>query len=699
MCVSESSIAIGSSQLIISYAPSFNSVSATVEYPFAIDPDSYVKRDLVDFAPRAGGGDVAYSNLDLYQIITQDSWHHGFGFTQFRDKFGHRITNDGVDTRHIGMALMSSKYAVAYSASTGGLRNCVDFLGDTYFNMGTGGVWKRTSAGAFSKVLTATVVDLISNGSYLIASLSGARTKTSINGTTWADAGVSGNPPSNFGRLEIHNGFMWGSEAGVSTKTITGTNWLSAPFAVTSGWVISLTGVSTKFLSEVAVGEVLKIGATVTGKVLGIFSDTILSIVIQTGGTLANGDAISKQTPGTAYDCVHFWSSSDSSDAEGGGIADVAAIVIGTGSPGIVGMISFNGALHVARPDGVWAIDDTVVPPVARRVLSFIDEQHSSNFSIFTSWRGRLYFNIKNMLYAYNGASLANVTPPTYSLDYPPLQFGSISGSTYRGAYLYTIAINNEASPTYCLLCFDGTGWFELTNLGATAPSGLSYSPLTNKIFIGITGGVVWSVPMQATSELPYAEFSTTGHHYLNLSELDFGFRRVKKSFAEIDVEVYNVAAGRYVGVDYSADGGAWYRLGYTTQSGVTQLNMNPTVEANKLDVRMDFQTNDETQSVVMRNFTLKAMVRPDVLYGHQMMVLGGDQIQMLDGMQHTLSSEEQKNILETIRNSKAPVTYIDPFGISHDAYISSCTFRNLKRRPGEKRSNWGALINVVEVR
>ena len=691
--------------LLISWTVSGGSDTTLIEYPFAIEPSSYVKRDLVDFAPRAGGGDVAYSNLDLYQIVTQDSWHHGFGFTQFRDKFGHRITSDGVDTRNIGMAMLFTSKVAAYQDATGGMKSCLNFQGETYFNFGTGGVWKRSVSNNYDKVLSGTVNDLISNGSYLIATLSSARMKTSANGTVWVDAGVSGNPPYNLNRLAIHNGFMWGSESATDNSMLNGTtSGNGLPRTFTSGTGEELVCTGSMFLSQVSKGDIVLLGSTVSMRVNQVISNTILVGDVIVGGTVSVGMALYKQTSGSFYDCLHFWSMADSADAEGHGVADSAAITVGSGSPGIVAIASFNGALHAARPDGVWAVDDTVVPPVARKVLDFQDEQDASNFKVFVSWRGRLYFNIKNMLYAYNGASLANVTPPTYSLDFPPLGFGGYIGSAYRGAYLYVIALNNESPASYKLLAFDGTGWFSLMNIGTTAPSGVSFSPLLNKIFYGLTGGALFSIRMQATTELPYAEFPHIGSnyerdHYLNLSELDFGFRRVKKSFAEMDIEVYNVAAGRYVALDYSADGGPWYRLGYTTQSGVTQFNMSPTVQANKLDVRLDFQTSDIDQSPILRNFTLKAMVRPDVLYGHQMMVLGADQIQMLDGMQHTLSSEEQKNILETIRDSKAPVLYVDPFGIEHEAYISSCTFRNLQRRPGEKRSNFTAIINIVEVR
>lgn len=674
-----------------------------VRYPFAIEPASYVKRDLIDFAPRAGGGDVAYSNLDLYQIVTQDSWHHGIGFVQFRDKFGHRITSDDVDARHIGMAMMHTAYVNEYTfpylqEDFGNVKSVVDFDGVTYFNCGTNGIWKRTTAGSFSKVLSANVHSLISNGSYLIASIVSAQMKTSVNGTTWTDAGVSGNPPTNFQYLAIHNGFMWGVEKSAATRTLTGVD-VAGELAF-AGDVDIITGNGTKFLTELSENDVIKIGATYTAVVHHIYSDIQVAVSVSVAGARPGGTSIIKFAS-TGYIAAHFWASSDSSDAEGGGIADVAAITVGGGDFDARGLVSFNGALYAAREDGLWAIDDTVVPPVARRVLDFADEQHPSNFTILTPWRGRLYFNVKNMLYAYNGASLSDVTPPTYSLDFPPSGFGGFVGSTYRGPYIYVIARNNDATPKYYLLAFDGTGWFSLKDFGPQAPTGLGYSPLVNAIFVGTSSmmGDILIVKLQSDTELPYAYFSTVGYHYLNMSEIDFGFRRVKKSFAEIDIEVYNVAAGRYVAVDYAADGGSWYRLGYTTQSGVTELVMSPTVEANKLDVRFDFQTADSAQSPILRNFAIKAMVRPNVLYGHQFMVKGADFIQMLDGTQHSLSSEEQKIVLETLRDTAAPFEFVDPFGISHQVYISTCTFRNIVRRPGEKRSNWDCILNCVEVR
>lgn len=693
-----------------------------VDYPLAIDPQSYVKRDVVDFAPRAGSGDVAYSNLDLYQIITQDSFHHGFGFVQLRDKFGYRITDSAnvwasrppdavsmVDTRHIGMAMLWSDSG--FESVSVSVKSCVDFDGATYFNCGVDGVYKRTSSGVWSRVLNAAVADLKSNGAFLVASIVSGRMRVSSDGSTWLNAGVSANPPINYGSIETHNGFMWASEASVGTRTLTGTWQFGA--GVDAG--ILYGDSDTLFLSELRPGDIIGIGPSWKARVIRIYDDRRLSYQSISSGDVLGYTDILLYTYGTEYNVLHFWSMADASDAEGGGLADVASIQVGSGGYAIKRLISFNGTLYAIRPDGAWAIDETVAPPVARRVLNFNDEVDSNNFNVCVVWRGRLYFNIKNMLYAYNGSSLTDVTPPSYSLDYPPAAFGSFRAATYRGPYMYVCGIANIQSDEFgtgsyygaerafsSVLAFDGTGWFRMTaEIGPRefdGSDGLCYSPLANRLFIG-AGSATRYVPFQQWSELPYPLFETIGHHYLNLSEIDYGFRRVVKSFAEIDLEVYNVAAGRYVAVDYAADGGDWYRLGYTSQDGVTALTFNPTVEANKLDVRLDFQTSTASESPVLRNLAIKAMVRPAVLYSHRFSVIGADLIQMLDGFPHTLSSEEQHALLEEIRDSRAPVTYIDPFGLSHTAYVSTVQFTNVQRRPNERRSNWNALVNLVEVR
>lgn len=694
-----------------------------VPYRWEIDPEQYVERDILDFAPRTGGGDVAYANLDLYQIWTQDSWHHGLGFVQSRDKFGFRTTtgsavNDGlVDTRHIGMAMLFTDgigEGYVSPSNSFGVVDGVDFKGATYaitgskyhnspgFNTAPYGVYKRGSDGVWSLSLSSDKCNfLFSNGQYLYVALSYDRMKKTIDGITWTDAGVGGNPPYNYEKIAVHNGFFYGAETDrVATTTLTGTpTFPGGQFY--KGDSAEIVGSGTSFTTELLPGDY--IGPSYPGRydwrVEKITDNTHVTVTLQTSHTfLLPGTFKYAWRDTLTYLAVHFWSLTDASDAEGSGTADPDAILIGPGGYHCRGMVSFNGSLYVARDDGVWAIDETVTPPIARRVLDFANEASQDNFKVFIPWRGRLYFNVGNTLYAYTGTTLANVTPPTYDLGFPPSGFGGFEASTYRGSFLFVLANYGYPATGGCVLAFDGTGWHKLYESEISLWA-LFYSADCDSLFV-CSEMKLMRVRFQQLSELPYAYFPTSNNHYLNLSEIDAGFRRVTKSFAEIDIEATNLLSpNRYIGVEYSADNGAWQVLGNAYASGVTELQMNPTVEAKKLDVRLNFKTGDAAQSPVLRNVSVKYMVRPNVLYGHRLTVLGGDEVHMLDGRTLKASSEVQRAWLRAARNSKAPVVFITPFGETKTGYLSTLQFGNLQRRPGEARSNWTCVTNIVETR
>lgn len=696
-----------------------------VPYRWAIDPEQYVERDILDFAPRTGGGDVAYANLDLYQIWTQDSWHHGLGFVQSRDKFGYRITsasayNDGaVDTRHIGMATMfTTGTGEAYGGSTFNFKvvDGIDFKGSVYAIVGdksnsgilltsaSYGIYKRNADGSWSvSLLTDRCNKLFTNGQYLYAALSYDRMKKTEDGVTWTDAGVGGNPPYNYEFITVHNGFFWGVETDrTAPVALTGsTSFTGGRYY--KGDSFEIVGTGTLYSTELVAGDYIFTDYPRRYRLLvsKVTDNTHATVVVEypTIWSLSSSSGtVYRLRESLTYLAAHFWALTDASDAEGGGTADPDAVLIGPGGYHCRGMVSFNGALHIARDDGVWAIDETVTPPIARRVLDFTNESSSSNFKVFMPWRGRLYFNIGNVLYAYTGTTLANVTPPTFDLNFPPTGFGGFEAATYRGSYLFVLANYGYSTSGGCVLAFDGTGWHRVYETRNTLWA-LFYSPAVDSLFV-CSEALLKRIPFEQLSELPYASFSTSGNHYLDLSEIDAGFRRVTKSFAEIDIEATNLLApSRYIGVEYSADNGAWNTLGSATVSGVTELQMNPTVEAKKLNVRLNFKTGDATQSPILRNVSVKYMVRPNVLYGHRLTILGGDEVHMLDGRTLKASSEVQRQWLRAARNSKAPVVFVTPFGEQKTGYLSTLQFGNLQRRPGEPRSNWTCITNIVETR
>ena len=80
--------------------------------PYRIDVTSYQRRDIVDFSPRAStatGASISYSELGLYQTLTQEDFRHGFGFYRFTDAAGYQRTEGEIDTRHPGLIMRSTK--------------------------------------------------------------------------------------------------------------------------------------------------------------------------------------------------------------------------------------------------------------------------------------------------------------------------------------------------------------------------------------------------------------------------------------------------------------------------------------------------------------------------------------------------------------------------------------------------------------
>jgi len=54
--------------------------------------------------------------------------------------------------------------------------------------------------------------DLFSNDQYLFAALGYSRMWKTADGVTWTEAGVDGNPPYNYEKITVHNGFFYGAE-------------------------------------------------------------------------------------------------------------------------------------------------------------------------------------------------------------------------------------------------------------------------------------------------------------------------------------------------------------------------------------------------------------------------------------------------------------------------------------------------------
>ena len=184
--------------------------------PYRIDLTSYQRRDIVDFSPRAStatGASISYSELGLYQSLTQEDFRHGFGFYRYTDAAGYQRTEGDMDTRHPGLVMRHTKSVS--SETDNNLKNGGVTFGSTFYTWGTDAVRKYAS-GSWSESLGDDTNYLIVGSGYIFALRNGDRVQKSSDGASWSNAGLDGNPPNDMKIAAMHGGMIWFAQDGTS---------------------------------------------------------------------------------------------------------------------------------------------------------------------------------------------------------------------------------------------------------------------------------------------------------------------------------------------------------------------------------------------------------------------------------------------------------------------------------------------------
>ena len=194
--------------------------------PYSIDVTSYQRRDIVDFSPRAStatGASISYSELGLYQTLTQEDFRHGFGFYRFSDAAGFQRTEGDMDTRHPGLVMRYTKVADV-SDTDNNLKNGGVTFGQYFYTWGTDAVreFKEGESTEWNESLGDDTNYLIVGSSYIFALRNGNRVQKAALGDQplvsgdWSNAGLDGNTPTDMKIAAMHGGFLWFAEDGNS---------------------------------------------------------------------------------------------------------------------------------------------------------------------------------------------------------------------------------------------------------------------------------------------------------------------------------------------------------------------------------------------------------------------------------------------------------------------------------------------------
>lgn len=402
---------------------------------------------------------------------------------------------------------------------------------------------------------------------------------------------------------------------------------------------------------------------------------------------------------------VHYTDQVDCSDLEGT-TADPAAVYVGLGNVPTIGAIVYAGSMYVARQDGLWQVGEDFI---SRKVVDYKNEVSSNNFRSMDIVNGFLVFPVRDHLIQWNGVRVNDITPDKISDTFPYTTYGRFDNLVACDNFLYFTARTNETTYKEALICFDGAGFHKLADLATSTDTitAMGYDVVNNRLWYHLdsTNDVTYYIQMQNFSPFPYANFNTSGTHGFDSSRMDMGFIRVQKSMTSLIVNAENVTATRYIQIQYQLDGdGTWHDWDTITNEGVTELGTPggfPTVEFYYAQLRFIFVTDDSAQSPILNEYTIRFLMRPMVQYGWNFNIIAASEAAADDGLDERAASEIVKEI-RTIRNSKAPIEYIDVMGDTYTGYITAISEQPTYRREvgeGEYPDiEYMINVNLIEV-
>lgn len=634
-------------------------------YSLVVDPTTYGKVDIVDFAPRAIAGTPAFSELGLYLDVAQLGFGHGYGEETFGEPLSYAYSGSLVDTRH-GFASLWTNPVTDIAAEGGLAINKITCHRDVMVMAHTAGIRVRlTDLSWYEVKATINYRDIVSNGRYmflssyqrmLVADLGGVLTGTSTTVKSNQDPEWTTDIFTKSGTVVIYAGTGAGQVKTVSSNT--------SDTITISGTFSPAPDTSSKFF---VYGNAGNDSNTPTN-----FNKFALF-----GGYMWASEF--------RLPYLHYWAELDGSDAEGSQETDTSAIRVGPGDIKIEYLIPFNNQLWAFRRDGGWAVGDD---NVAYHMIDVSDQYSASNFQAVAVWNGFLWFNVRNTLYKYR-SGLQDVTPPVWDEHFPIKHFGHWQSLIPRGKFLYVVGKSNASNSTdesgestgfMALLATDGVGWHKLMiETGASSPAlcGLALDPKNDYLyayFKGATATNLYRVPLQEYSDLPYLSFPTTGNHRLYTSYYDLGHKRITKSYASVALEG-EFPTNTSVIIKFRVDANtAWTSLG-TVTSSLQEIDFPANTTGKRVQLQLDLQTSTSTNTPIIRAVIIKQMMRPDVLYGVSFEAILMDNLGTPEGLALAHDAAELRTALMAARDSKTPITFTDIHGDSASAYISSLRF------------------------
>lgn len=238
-------------------------------------------------------------------------------------------------------------------------------------------------------------------------------------------------------------------------------------------------------------------------------------------------------------------------------------------------MLEYNGALWIAKPDGIFRFDGVR----SVKVLSLV----TTKMQVFN---GAIYFASSNWLYRFDGSNVVR-------LQYFPETFGGFTASsdylfiaTY--ALLSTYLTSDKSGSGYPatdsmrrIYTYDGAAFGLMDERQATNVSA-QYSNIyytgSTLFDYNVNNGTISNYVYDLSTLFSAAAVTTSSKLDVTTSEFDDGFPNIYKSLEIIEANYSGLGAGDSIAVTYQYHDGkvwsAWTSAGTITSSTTNQLEI-----------------------------------------------------------------------------------------------------------------------------
>jgi hypothetical protein len=390
---------------------------------------------------------------------------------------------------------------------------------------------------------------------------------------------------------------------------------------------------------------------------------------------------------------LHRAAQVDLSDLEGGNpddnsTYDIAAIRVGGGDVPITALVPYLGKLYVGREDGLFAVD-VGGAGIEDIVVSRIDTAPRSpdNYRGMTTYAGFLVYQRGGDIYLFNGTAEQRITPGPVNSKFPYKRYERYGAFAACGAYLFVLASPDPAAeprPRWDLLVYNRTGWHCLARLDDGDAAIAASSPALVIVNDPLRAACVW--PSSAHSALAIGTIDTRlGARHggavarsgtVVTSAIDFGLVTIPRYLRLVRVEAENIVAGTSrITIEYSLDLGEWQPLGTIADPNCNTIFFPSETVCRRLSLRISLQTDDPIVCPILRAVIIQYMDRPETVWGYQMILDISESPRAYSGSPSQYGVAELKRKLENLRDSMVPVLLREPSGEEAEVFITDVAF------------------------